>query len=215
MTRLQSLCVCLAAIIIIYWLMPSAPQQMMTNASGLASTFNQIGNTTSVLAAAAVPIIGNKSGLSVIGPPTITVAQIEAVLAKYNSPAQGHGQEIYDLGLKYGINPAICLAFFIHESSAGAHPNWAGRKPDGTYTHNIGNIICTDGWRCYGRFRDYENWSQGIDDWYKLISELYVGEWKRVTVDDIIPKYAPASDNNDESAYIQGVKSLVQSWQGK
>jgi len=215
MSRLQSLGICVAAIFVIYFLMPGAPSKIVTNASGLANSFNQIGNSQSVLAAAALPIPINKNGLAVMGPPTITVAQIEAVLAKYNSPAQGHGQEIYDLGIKYGINPAICLAFFIHESSAGTNPAWAGRKPDGTYTHNIGNIICTEGWRCYGRFRDYENWSQGIEDWYKLIKDLYIGEWQRVTVDDIIPKYAPAADNNDEGAYIQAVKNLVQSWQGK
>jgi hypothetical protein len=34
-------------------------------------------------------------------------------------------------------------------------------------------------------------------------------------VDDIIPKYAPAADNNDEGAYIQAVKDLVQRWQEK
>jgi hypothetical protein len=161
------------------------------------------------------PITGNRNGLMVVGKPTVSVQQIEAVLAEYNSPARGHGQEIYDLGVKYNIDPAICLAFFIYESSAGTNPAWAGNKDDGSYTHNIGNIICTEGWRCYGRFRDYNSWSEGIEDWYKLISELYVGEWKRVTVDDIIPKYAPAADNNDEGAYIQGVKNLVQSWQGK
>lgn len=213
----QSIGVCVVAIFIIYFLMPSAPAQVMTNASGLARDFNQIGKSAAPLAAALNPITiaSNRNGLMVVGKPTVSVQQIEAVLAEYNSPAQGHGQEIYDLGLKYNIDPAICLAFFIYESSAGTNPAWAGRKDDGSFTHNIGNIICTEGWRCYGRFRDYNSWSEGIEDWYKLINDLYVGEWKRVTVDDIIPKYAPAADNNDEGAYIQGVKNLVQSWQGK
>ncbi len=214
MTRVQQIGVALIAILVIYFLTPSAPRHITSNAPGLSSAFKPLNplNGQSVLAAA---FSGGKSGLSVLGEPTITVAQIEAVLAKYNSPAQGHGQEIYDLGKKYGINPAICLAFFIHESGAGSNPAWAGRKPDGTYTHNIGNIICTNGWRCHGRFRDYDNWSQGIEDWYKLIKELYVGEWGRTTVDEIIPKYAPAADNNNEGAYIQAVKKLVQSRQGQ
>jgi hypothetical protein len=215
MTRLQSIGICCAAIVIIYFLMPSAPQQVMTNASGLARDFNQISKSAPALAAAIGPITGNRNGLLVVGKPTITPEQIEAVLEKYNSPARGHGKEIYDLGIKYNINPAICLAFFIYESSAGTNPAWAGRKSDGTYTHNIGNIICTEGWRCHGRFRDYNTWSEGIEDWYKLISNLYIGQWNRVTVEEIIPKYAPAADNNDEGAYIQGVKNLVQSWQGQ
>lgn len=213
MTRVQQIGIGLAAMLIIYLLMPAAPRNVMSNAPGLSSAFSPIGGQPAL--AAFVPQKVNPFGLSVIGPPTITVAQIEAVLAEYNSPAQGHGQEFYDLGKQYNINPAIALAFFIHESGAGSNPAWAGRKDDGTYTHNVGNIICTDGWRCYGRFRDYDNWSQGISDWYKLINDLYIGEWQRTTVDDIIPKYAPASDNNDEAAYIQAVKDLVQNWQGK
>lgn len=211
----QSIGICVVAIIIIYFLMPSAPQQVMTNASGLSRDFSQIGKAAAPLAAALNPITMNRSGLMVVGKPTVTPQQIEAVLEKYNSPARGHGQEIYDLGIKYNIDPAICLAFFIHESSAGTNPAWAGLKDDGSFTHNIGNIICTEGWRCYGRFRDYNSWSEGIEDWYKLISDLYIGQWNLVTVDEIIPKYAPAADNNDEGAYIQGVKNLVQSWQGK
>jgi hypothetical protein len=117
--------------------------------------------------------------------------------------------------VQYGIDPAFLLAFFIHESSAGTNPAWAGIKADGTTTHNVGNIVCTTGWRCYGRFRDYATWDDGIEDWYKLIRDLYVGEWSHSTLEEIIPKYAPASDNNDEARYIAQVRTLVEGWRGK
>ena len=211
MSRLQQIGVVLAALLVIYFFMPATPNHVMSNAPGLASAFQPL-NGQQALAAAFPVKLGH---LSVLGAPTITVEQIEAVLAEYNSPARGQGQVFYDLGVKYGINPAIALAFFIHESGAGSNPAWAGRKPDGTYTHNVGNIICTEGWRCHGRFRDYDNWHAGIEDWYKLINELYIGEWKRTTVDDIIPRYAPAADNNNEGAYIQAVKDMVQRWERK
>lgn len=217
MTRNQQITVAVVAMLVIYFLMPSAPRQVLSNASGLSQQFNQMG-AAPVLAAAAQalpPTLSLQNGLAVEGVPTISVPQIERVLAEYNSPAQGQGQVIFDLGVKYGINPAVMLAFFIHESSAGSNPAWAGRKPDGTYTYNVGNIICTEGWRCYGRFRDYNSWSEGIEDWYKLIKDLYIGEWGRKTVEDIIPRYAPAADNNDEGAYIGSVRNLVQSWYGK
>jgi hypothetical protein len=188
--------------------MPDRERRVVSNAPGLAGTFNPLGGIQVAAVAAA-----RDAGLAVVGQPTITVAQIEKVLASYNSPAVGHGQEIYDLGLKYGINPAISLAFFIHESGAGSNPAWAGWKENGDTTKNIGNIICTAGYRCHGRFRDYDTWGEGIEDWYKLISELYIGEWGRTTVEQIIPKYAPAADNNDESAYINVVKRLVEGWQ--
>lgn len=198
------------ALLVIWVLMPSRDRSVLSNAPGLAGTFNPLGGIQVAAVAAA-----REAGLAVIGAPTITPAQIEEVLASYNSPAVGHGQEIYDLGLKYGINPAISLAFFIHESGAGSNPAWAGWKEDGTTTKNIGNIICTPGYNCYGRFRDYDTWAAGIEDWYKLISELYVGEWGRTTVEQIIPKYAPSADNNDENAYINVVKALVEGWQSE
>ena len=47
-------------------------------------------------------------------------------------------------------------------------------KPGGATTHNVGNIICAGYATCYGRFRDYDTWSQGIEDWYKLIAREYV-----------------------------------------
>jgi hypothetical protein len=196
------------ALLVIWILMPSRDRRVVSNAPGLAGTFNPLGGVQVAAVAAA-----HEAGLAVVGSPTISPAQIEQVLASYNSPAVGHGQEIYDLGLKYGINPAISLAFFIHESGAGSNPAWAGWKEDGTSTKNVGNIICTPGYRCHGRFRDYDTWGQGIEDWYKLISELYVQEWGRTTVEQIIPKYAPAADNNDENAYINVVKRLVEDWQ--
>ncbi|HSH82566.1 MAG TPA: glucosaminidase domain-containing protein [Herpetosiphonaceae bacterium] len=196
------------ALLVIWMLMPSRSRSVVSTAPGLAGTFSPLGGDQ-----AAAALEAPQAGLAVQGPPTISVPQIERVLAEYNSPAQGHGQEIFDLGLKYGINPAISLAFFIHESGAGSNPRWAGWKPDGTTTNNIGNIICTPGYRCHGRFRDYNSWAEGIEDWYKLIDDLYVREWGRRTVDDIIPKYAPASDNNDEGAYINSVKQLVDTWQ--
>lgn len=218
MTRHNHIFIALGAALLIYFFMPAAPRQVLSNASGLSQQFSQMNVGAPGLVGAAqalAPALSLQNGLAVRGGPTVSVAQIERVLAEYSSPAQGQGQVIFDLGLKYNINPAIMLAFFIHESSAGSNPAWAGRKPDGSTTYNVGNIICTAGWRCYGRFRDYDSWNQGIEDWYKLINDLYIGEWKLDTVDSIIPRYAPAADNNDEGAYIRSVKNLVQSWQGK
>ena len=58
----------------------------------------------------------------------------------------------------------------------------------------------------------YRTWEEGFEDWYKLISNLYVAQWNLTTVDQIIPVYAPSSDNNDVAAYIQAVKNAVDTW---
>ncbi len=149
---------------------------------------------------------------TLLGASTITAEQVDAVLAEYGSPAAGTGAIWIEMGQQYNINAAYALAFFIHESSAGTNPGWAGIKPDGATTHNIGNIICAGYATCFGRFRDYAGWREGIQDWYRLIADEYV-EWRGVhTVEQIIPIYAPSFENN-VPAYVNAVATLVNSWQ--
>lgn len=147
-------------------------------------------------------------------PPSITPQQIDRILESYNSPAVGTGQDWYNLGLQYGIDPAFAVAFFIHESSAGSNPNWAGIKPGGGTTHNVGNIICAGYATCYGRFRDYPSWAEGIEDWYRLIDVEYIQGRGHQTVADVIPVYAPAFEN-DVQGYVNAVHRLIDQWRSE
>jgi hypothetical protein len=148
---------------------------------------------------------------SILGVPTVSAERVDAVLQEYGSPATGTGRVWVELGKKYNIDPAYALAFFIHESSAATAPAWAGWKPDGSSTHNIGNIICAGYPTCYGRFRDYASWEEGIEDWYELIAVEYVNGRGVHTVEQIIPIYAPAFEN-DVPAYVNGVENMVNKW---
>jgi hypothetical protein len=143
--------------------------------------------------------------------PSLSPAEIDRILAAYGSPAVGTGQAWHDLGVRYGIDPAFAVAFFIHESSAGTNPNWAGVKPGGGTTHNVGNIICAGYPTCYGRFRDYDSWETGIEDWYRLIDREYIQGRGLSTVAEVIPIYAPAIEN-DVQGYIDSVADLVDDW---
>src|SRR5438270_11418095 len=58
---------------------------------------------------------------SVLGPPTVSAALINQVLAAAHSPAAGKGQALYSDGVRYGIDPVFALAFFLHESSFGTN----------------------------------------------------------------------------------------------
>jgi murein DD-endopeptidase MepM/ murein hydrolase activator NlpD len=145
------------------------------------------------------------------GAPSLTAAQADEILAAYGSPAQGTGRAWVEIGERYNIDPAFALAFFIHESSAGTNPNWAGFKADGSTTHNVGNIICAGYATCYGRFRDYDSWETGIADWYRLIDDEYIKGRGTQTVADIIPIYAPAFEN-DVNGYVRAVEQLVDGW---
>jgi hypothetical protein len=145
------------------------------------------------------------SSYSVLGPPTVSVAFINSVLASYNSPAAGKGQALFDDGVSYGIDPVFALAFFMHESSFGN----AGVAQ---YTHSLGNLRCIPSTPCYDGFASFSTWEAGFVAWYALIRDVYVDTWHLSTVEQIIPTYAPSGDNNNVAAYIGAVESAVDSW---
>jgi hypothetical protein len=143
---------------------------------------------------------------SIQGAPTISAAKIDSILCGAGSPACGSGQQIYNLGVTYNINPAYALAFFQHESSFGL----AGAA---RYTHSLGNLRCIPNYPCPNGYASFPTWSEGFQAWYALIdSDVYVRSG-RTTIETIIPRYAPPSDNNDVNAYINSVVSSVASWQ--
>lgn len=141
----------------------------------------------------------------VVGKPSVDAGLIEQVLEFYGSPASSQGQSLYDLGVKYGIDPIYALAFFLQESRFGT-------TGVAQVTRSLGNIRATPGYDSYQGYRKYATWEEGFADWYKLIKEQYVQEWKLVTVSQIIPVYAPGSDHNDVVAYIHSVESSVGTW---
>ena len=164
-----------------------------------------VSSQTQKQAYAATPLLPRMSSYSVLGPPTVSAAFINQVLAAYNSPAAGKGQALFDYGVKYGIDPVFALAFFMHESSFGT----AGVAH---YTHSLGNLRCIPGPPCYNGFASFSTWEAGFDAWYWLIRDVYVGTWHLSTIEQIIPTYAPSGDNNNVDAYIYAVESAVDSW---
>ncbi len=155
------------------------------------------------------PIPVHTGPYSVLGKPTISAAFINEVLASYNSPAAGKGQAMYDLGVKYGIDPVYALAFFMHESLFGT-------TGDARATLSLGNSRCIPTRPCIdqnrGGYAKMYSWEDGFDQFYKLIRNLYVAQWGLVTVDQIIPTYAPNSDGNNEKEYIAALKHEIDTW---
>lgn len=150
-------------------------------------------------------IVRHSGSYSVIGKPTISAEFINRILSANSSPAVGTGQAIFDLGEKYNIDPVFAMAFFEHESSFGT-------TGVARVTLSPGNIRASAGYAQFEGYRAYRSWTAGFEDWYKLIKNLYVGQWGLTTVDQIVPVYAPASDNNDVGAYIAAVENAVDQW---
>ncbi|HWE63239.1 MAG TPA: hypothetical protein VHB98_16105 [Chloroflexota bacterium] len=154
------------------------------------------------------PTLARIDNYGVRGTPTISVALINQVLAAYGSPLAGQGQALYDLGIEYGIDPAYCLAFFVQESDAGT-------RGEAVLTHSVGNLRPESGAPSLDGYRYYDTWLEGAEDWYRLISNVYVEQWGLSTVDAIIPVYAPGGDNNDVASYITTVEQLVSAWRAQ
>ena len=187
---------------------PYAGQTFAVQVGGTYNAFNIWENSTGPLPAS-TPVPVKRGPYSVLGSPTITPAFINRVLAYYHSPAAGMGQQMYDLGVKYGIDPVYALAFFMHESLFGT-------TGEARATLSLGNLRCIPTRPCIdqnrGGYAQMYSWVDGFEQWYKLIRNLYVAQWGRVTVDQIIPKYAPSSDGNNEAGYIAALKREVDTW---
>ena len=193
-------------VVIALWFMITFPAPFLSLQYAVGNELTIAGNIAS--ATRPVPARGD---YRLRTPPSLSPDQIDQILRSYGSPATGTGEIWYRLGVEYNIDPAYALAFFIHESGAGTNPNWAGFKPDGRTTHNVGNIICAGYPTCYGRFRDYPDWATGIADWYRLIDVEYIRGRGLQTVTEVIPIYAPSIEN-DVQGYINVVTRLVDRW---
>jgi hypothetical protein len=155
----------------------------------------------------------NDTSYILTGSPSISAEFIDRVLAAYGSPAAGTGQALYDLGVESGIDPVYALAFFLHEDSFG-------ETGIGAANHSLGNIRCSEGYACQYGFRYYASWANSYQDWYSLILNGYVkGQitdaivgHSCVSVEEIVPIYAPSSDHNDVTAYIGAIEHAVDRW---
>jgi hypothetical protein len=144
---------------------------------------------------------------SITGQPSITPNFINKMLCTYgNLQTCGTEQTLYNGGIQHSIDPVFALAFFWHESNFGT-------KGEAQYSKSLGNLRCIDNEAsCTDGYAWFNSWEDGYTAWYDLIANLYIKQWRLCTIDVIIPKYAPAADNNNEQAYISNLKSNISLW---
>ncbi len=157
-------------------------------------------------------LVMSSSGLDVRinGAPSITEDGIRAWLSEKNPALLEADPDLpltfYETSIEYNIDPAIALSFFQMESSYGK----AGRA---TSTLSIGNIREYGDGPAIDGFRAYDTWSDGVEDYYQLLSgDVYVSSGL-TTVEQIVPKYAPAADNNVPTQYINSVRATAEAIQ--
>ncbi|MGI8588146.1 MAG: N-acetylmuramoyl-L-alanine amidase [Chloroflexia bacterium] len=147
------------------------------------------------------------------GPPTIArTLFVEVLAAPPNSPIADQADQYYDCCTGYGVDPAVALAFFVKESdrgTAGIAPqtlSWGNQRRAWRPERTTGTL--TTPW---GPFAQYKSWLDSLADWCELLlSDVYQGEG-RTTVRSVLPKYAPASENNT-ALYIQQTIERITGW---
>jgi len=159
--------------------------------------------------------------MEVVHTPRISKAGFCHVLELANSPAAPVAGDIYDMLIdEWGLDPAVALAFFQHESSYG-------QKGRAVLTRNWGNIrwvpvseryadYNADDWAWFVRRPGERNaweWYRSADAWGRLIKSVYGDKWGLHTVQGIIKKYAPYDDDNDPYGYSQTVMRQVNDWE--
>lgn len=152
-------------------------------------------------------------GLTFKAAPRISQESFTAILRRAGSPAATDAANLYTVITSYGLDPAVALAFFQHESSfclagtcaSGDMHNWGMLRRAVKPERAAGSS---------GGFVRYASWEDGTRDWCELILFRYINRGLD-TVEKAVPVYAPSSDNNVPSAYINTIRRVVASWSGR
>lgn len=144
----------------------------------------------------------------------ITPATFEFLLHKYNSPVTNERptREYYYLCTQYAVDPSFILGMFLQESTMGKFglANESHSWGNTTAPPNFGpNPAVPPEQYLRGRFPIYANWKDGLES---TLARLTSPEWVYTnlnTVEDIITKWAPPTDNNHTQMYISNVESFM------
>ncbi len=145
------------------------------------------------------------SGLTFIAPPRIAADAFARVLATGASPAAPDAAALYAICAGHGLDPAVALAFFAHESRYGTRGVAARSRNWGNLRRGRRAYAVADG------FAYYRAWPDSLRDWCDLIIARYVAQGL-ATVELALPVYAPSSDGNAPARYVAIVRALVASW---
>lgn len=161
---------------------------------------------------ARVPDPSVDNDLTFLSPPRISPAVFNRILTEADSPAAPADPSLYAIPERYGIDPAVALAFFEHESKYGKvgvckefdTKNWGNVRTPYDPTLSTGSTPHP--------FAKYATWQDGLEDWCKRILYRYIGLWQLDTVRKALPKYAPGSDGNAPQRYADAVIANVRKW---
>lgn len=133
-----------------------------------------------------------------------------------NTPAAVDSDESYDRVWKHRLSHAFARSVFRHESSDGTEGICAvydTKSPGNTRSSRTGkgHVLQIPG---RGPFVQYDTWADGWEDLaFRLVDPTFVyAKEGRTTIAEIIPRWAPSSDNNVPASYIAAVVKHMNNW---
>lgn len=135
----------------------------------------------------------------ILAAPRITLATFAEVLHAAGSPAAGAAAHAYAACRSYGVDPAVLLAIFQHESGYG-------RAGVATADHSWGNERTAPGYiQGPNGFVRFPTWEAGADDAARLLRVYGKSAIRPGTDTSTVRKlpyvWAPAADHNKPAAY--------------
>ncbi len=122
----------------------------------------QQGSTTSH----AVPAI--PADVSVVGPPSLSAATVNAIFTQYGSSMAGTGTTIETLSRRYNIDDAFALGVWWTETNDGM----AGV---GSADHNPGSVRGSPNYpSAWDGYTIYPSYTAAISDWFNILNGRYI-----------------------------------------
>lgn len=141
--------------------------------------------------------------------PRITARTFAAVLVRAGSPARGAAVDAYRSAVAYGVDPAVLLAVFQHESGYGR----AGRA---TRNRSWGNERTAPGYPTVDGFARFPTWEAGAANTSRLLrvyGKSAIRRGRDTSTVQLMPYvWAPAADGNRPDAYGDALVRAIRAY---
>ena len=136
--------------------------------------------------------------------PTLSRAQFAGVLQRFGSPTAAISDNLYDIAVTNGVNPAVALAFFVKTSQCGTVFPADGSADQ----HNWGSLRDPAGG--FAQLLSFPTWEQGLVYWCNRLTTVYKASgW--TTLSTIVPHYFSSSPG-DPQQIAADLSQLIQTW---
>lgn len=147
------------------------------------------------------------------GPPSISLTAFRNILVGANSPAAPEAIGIYDAAIEAGVDPAVLLAVFQHESSFGTTGVAVGRNNG--FGSRFYASVTSFGGRNAGGWAAFDSWTESARYTAHLLAgALYAGSGSYSTARTFPYRYAPSADGNAPASYGNALVRSITQWTG-